>query len=245
MRTPRISSVVERRLLVNYRVDPAIAARLVPAHMRPQLVNGRAVAGICLIRLGRLRPSGLPAALGMRSENAAHRIAVEWDGPAGLETGVYIPRRDSGSLLTVLAGGRLFPGEHHAARFDVRETADELHVAFASRDETAAVSVDVRTTSRFKSSGLFADLAEASAFFQRGAAGFSATGDGDRLDGLELETDRWRVEPVEVVSARSTFFDDRDLFPEGSAVLDGALLMREMPATWRALPSPRVAAAAG
>jgi len=46
---------------------------------RPQLVHGWAVAGICLIRLGRLRPSRVPSAVGLRSENAAHRIAVEWD----------------------------------------------------------------------------------------------------------------------------------------------------------------------
>jgi len=79
--------VVERRLLVNYRADPETTARLVPAPLRPQQVNGWAVAGICLIRLGRLRPRHVPAVLGLRSENAAHRIAVEWDTPGGLATG--------------------------------------------------------------------------------------------------------------------------------------------------------------
>jgi hypothetical protein len=74
-----MSSVVERRLLVNYRVDPDTAASLVPPLMRPQLVGGWAVAGICLIRLGQVRPSWLPGWVGLRSESAAHRIAVEWD----------------------------------------------------------------------------------------------------------------------------------------------------------------------
>jgi uncharacterized protein YqjF (DUF2071 family) len=75
-----MSSVIERRLLVNYRVDPEVAASLLPAPLRPQLLNGWAVAGICLIRLGRLRPSWAPRWAGMRTENAAHRVAVEWDG---------------------------------------------------------------------------------------------------------------------------------------------------------------------
>ena len=57
MRAPSMSSIVERRLLVNYRVDPEVAASLLPAPLRPQLANGWGVAGICLIRLGRLRPS--------------------------------------------------------------------------------------------------------------------------------------------------------------------------------------------
>ncbi|MEV5652711.1 DUF2071 domain-containing protein [Nocardia sp. NPDC052254] len=237
-----MSSVVERRLLVNYRVAPEVAASMVPPQMRPQLVDGWAVAGICLIRLGQFRPARLPGWVGLRSENAAHRIAVEWDGPQGRSTGVYIARRDSGSMVNALAGGRLFPGEHGSARFDVRETAQDLHVAFASRDETTSASVDVRTVERFQGSELFDDLAQASDFFRRGSAGFSPARGGRRLDGLELRTDSWQVEPVEVHSARSTVFDDPDRFPPGSAMLDCALLMREVPASWHPLPPPQVAA---
>src|SRR5690349_9232608 len=97
-----LASVVERRLLVNYRVDPEVAARMVPGPLRPQVVSGWAVAGICLLRLGRVRPGWAPAAVGVRSENAAHRVAVEWDGPDGVERGVYIPRRDTDSRLNAL-----------------------------------------------------------------------------------------------------------------------------------------------
>jgi hypothetical protein len=230
-----MASVVERRLLVNYRVAPEVAARLLPAPLRPQEVGGWAVAGICLIRLGRLRPEWMPGWSGMRSENAAHRIAVEWDGPQGRETGVYIPRRDSASILNVLAGGHLFPGEHHGARFDIRESAQDLHVAFTSTDGKTRVAVDVRTAQHLQGSILFADLQEASAFFRRGAVGFSATRNGRRLDALELRTDCWRVEPLEVRTVHSSFFDDRLQFPPGSAKLDCALLMRNVPVTWRAL----------
>jgi hypothetical protein len=55
-----MSSVIERRLLVSYWVDPAVAASLLPIPLRPQLANGWAVAGICLIRRRRLRPSWIP-----------------------------------------------------------------------------------------------------------------------------------------------------------------------------------------
>jgi hypothetical protein len=235
-----MSSIIERRLLVNYRVDPEVAASLLPAPLRPQTVNGWAVAGICLIRLGRLRPSWMPGWAGMRTENAAHRIAVEWDAATGPQPGVYIPRRDSDSLATVLAGGRLFPGEHHRASFDVSETARDLHVAFASADGTAHVSMDIRVAQRLEGSELFAGLQEASDFFRRGAAGLSATRDSTRrgaggYDGLDLRADRWAVEPAEVRAASSSFFDDARLFPPGSATLDCALLMRDIPATWTAI----------
>jgi Uncharacterized conserved protein (COG2071) len=230
-----MSSVIERRVLVNYRVDPVIAARLLPPPLQPQLVNGWAVAGICLIRLGRLRPNWVRGWAGMRTENAAHRVAVEWDAMGVRQSGVYIPRRDSNSVITVLAGGRLFPGEHHRASFDVHETARSLHVAFASTDGTAHVSVDIRVAQQLQESVLFADLREASDFFRSGSAGFSAIRDSGRIEGLELRADRWVVEPAEVISVRSSFFNDARLFPPGSAVLDCALLMREVPATWNAI----------
>jgi hypothetical protein len=55
----------QRRLLVNYRVDPDVAARVLPPPLRPQQVAGWAVAGICLIRLAQLRPGRVPAWLGL------------------------------------------------------------------------------------------------------------------------------------------------------------------------------------
>jgi uncharacterized protein YqjF (DUF2071 family) len=239
MRPPRLLGVVQRRLLVNYRADPEITARLLPSPLRPQLVNGWAVAGICLIRLGQLRPRRVPGWLGLRSENAAHRIAVEWDTRYGVATGVYIPRRDGDSRANVLIGGRLFPGRQHSARFDVQETGRDLRVAFTSADRTTAVRAHARTTRAWAPTALFATLDEASDFFRQGATGYSATRDGRCLDGLELQTSQWQIEPVEILSAHSTFFDDTTRFPTGSATLDCALLMRDVPVTWNPLsPMP-------
>ncbi len=143
MRSPDLAGEVERRLLINYRVDPEVIAARLPLPFRPQVVDGWAVAGICLIRLGSMRPLGLPTWVGLRSENAAHRVAVEWDSPGGTQTGVYIPRRDSNSMVNVLVGGRLFPGEHHRADFHVSESAEEIRVAFTARDGSADVNVAV------------------------------------------------------------------------------------------------------
>ncbi|MEV6250546.1 DUF2071 domain-containing protein [Streptomyces sp. NPDC051742] len=237
MRQPRLSSVVERRLLVNYRVAPDAAARLLPGPLRPQLVHGHAVAGICLLRLGNVRPVWAPRALGLRSENAAHRIAVEWDGPDGVETGVYIPRRDTASRINVWAGGRVFPGEHGRAGFEVHEAPGQVRVAFATWDGDTRVDVTVEPSDELRGSELFADLAEASRFFQGGAKGYSATRSGLHLDGMELHTDAWHVEAGRVRSAASSFFDDLDRFPPGSATLDCALIMRNVPVSWWPLPT--------
>jgi hypothetical protein len=98
------------------------------------------------------------------------------------------------------------------------------------------VSVDVGMAERFQSSALFTDLKDASEFFRRGSVGFSDGRDERCLDGMELDTGSWRVDPVEVRAVHSTFFDDQDRFPPGSATLDCALLMRDVSATWNPLP---------
>jgi hypothetical protein len=237
MRQPRLSSVVERRLLVNYRVAPDAAARLLPGPPRPQLVHGCAVAGICLLRLGSVRPAWAPGVLGLRSENAAHRIAVEWDGPDGVETGVCVPRRDTASRINAWAGGRVFPGEHGRADFGVHERSGRIRVALAARDGRTRVDVTVEPAGELRGGTFFAGPAEASRFFRGGAKGFSATRSGRYLDGMELHTDAWHVEAGRVRAAASSFFDDPDRFPPGSATLDCALVMRNVPADWRPLPA--------
>jgi hypothetical protein len=239
MRPPEIEGRIERRLLVNYRVDPEVLMRILPEPFRPQLVDGAGVAGICLIRLGAMRPRHFPEWVGLTSENAAHRVAVEWDTPAGPRTGVYIPRRDSDSWVNVVVGGRIYPGRHHRARFEVKETEEVMQVAYTARDGSAQVDVSVQLADQLDGSRLFTNLAEASSFFEAGSIGYSATRQPARFDGLGLNTTAWKVEATVVNHVHSSFFDKHATFPAGSAELDSALLMRSVPVLWQALASLR------
>lgn len=232
-RMPAMVGTIDRRLLVNYRVEPEVLRGMLPRPFRPQIVAGVGIAGICLIRLSGLRPIGTPAAVGITSENAAHRVAVEWGGRDEPSRGVYIPRRDTKSRLTTLFGGRLFPGVHHRARFEVHEGEGKFEVAFTSVDRTAHVSVVAAVSRDLSSGSVFASLAEASAFFAEAPLGYSATHDPQRFDGLELQCNRWAIEPLEVDRVESSFFEDGSIFPAGSCEFDSAFLMRDIAATWR------------
>ena len=237
MKVPTMRGVVERRLLINYRLDRDVAATMIPSPFEPQLVNGWAVAGICLIRLGHLRPRGVPAAFGLTSENAAHRFAVQWRDETGLRTGVYIPTRHSEAAANVAVGGRLFPGIHQRAEFDVAESDDSISVAFTARDSNCHVDAAVAMTDELTDSQLFGSTAEASNFFRTGAAGYSPTRRSSRLDGLELRTTAWRIEAASICHVRSSLFDDCSAFPKGTIHLDSALVMRNVPVEWHALGS--------
>lgn len=232
MYIPRLEGMIDRRLLVNYRVEPAYLQRLLPGPFRPKLIHGMGIAGICLIRLKQTRPRALPAAFGLSSENAAHRIAVEWEENGEQREGVYIPRRDTSSHFNVLVGGRLFPGVHHRASFQVAEAEDTLSVHMVSDDGETRVAVEARLTSHLPARSIFVSLEEASAFFERGSLGYSVTNQAGKLDGLELRCGNWKVEPLQVTGAQSSFFDDRQRFPAGAAELDCALLMRGIRHDW-------------
>ena len=234
MRLPNVHGTIKRRLLVNFRVDPAVMQRHLPSPFRPKLHDGHAIAGMCLIRLENIRPRRFPAMMGLSSENAAHRCAVVWEDDSGPREGVYIARRDTGSLLNHLAGGRLFPGEHQRASFQVSDSEGRIALQMRSADGHVAIDVAGRAAERLTDTSRFRTVDEASAFFEGGSLGYSATSSGTRLDGLVLKTESWKVEPLAMERARSTFFDNPAMFPAGSIAFDCALIMRNLPHQWEA-----------
>ena len=126
----------------------------------------------------------------------------------------------------------MFPGIHSHARFTVRESGTHFEVALESDDGVTSLSVVGDVTDRLPASSVFGSLAEASAFFQAGSLGYSATPDPRRFQGLELRCHRWQVEALAVSAVRSSYFDDRSVFPAGSIEFDCALLMRGIEHEW-------------
>ncbi len=233
MRIPIIKGTIKRRLLVNFRADPTVVQRLLPEPFRPKLHQGYSLVGICLIRLEQIRPAGIPESLGLSSENAAHRIAVEWTDAGGVpREGVFIPRRDTSSLLNRLAGGRVFPGEHHPARFSIADVDGHVDFSMESQDGSIAVRVIGDDDDTLPASSCFSSLAEASAFFEGGSLGYSVTQNRERLDGLLLRTVDWRIRALSASEVHSSYFADRQRFPEGSIAFDHALVMRDILHEW-------------
>ena len=207
--------------------------RFLPPPFRPKLHCGFAIAGICLIRLEEIRPPWLPRFCGISSENAAHRIAVDWDDPSGeSREGVFIPRRDTGSWLNHFAGGRIFPGEHNLRIFRSRTTALTFPCPSAHATDAWPFSFAQRKARRCRTSSCFGSLAESSHFFEGGSVGYSVTRGCCRLDGLRLQTDHWEVRPLAVEHVQSSFFADESAFPSGSVTFDHALIMRDVRHQW-------------
>lgn len=207
-------------------------AAVLPKPFRPKLVEGYAIGGICLIRLKRIRPKFFPIPWGISSENAAHRIAVAWDIDGETQEGVYIPRRDTNSRLNSLAGGTIFPGVHHHAQFNVKESGNHFHITMNSDDDSANVKVDGTIHDEFPNSSIFDSLTSASRFFEEGSLGYSDTREPGKFDGLELRCQNWGVESMAIESVKSSYFEDTSRFPAGSVEFDCSLLMRGIDHEW-------------
>ncbi|MBD81431.1 MAG: hypothetical protein CL840_21110 [Crocinitomicaceae bacterium] len=229
MKIPRIKGIIDRRILINYQVDKKILESYLPEPFKPKLVNGKGIAGICLIRLKEIRPKGLPKHIGISSENGAHRIAVEWLENGELKEGVYIPRRDTSSKLNAIAGGAIFPGVHHLAEFSVEESDGNYKVAFISEDKTS-LSIEAKETNKWNEESVFENIDCVSEFFENGSVGYSP--DKNEFEGLELKAYNWKVSLLDVKNVQSSFFENEKIFPKGSVKFDNALLMRDIGHEW-------------
>lgn len=231
-----IHGTIERRVLLNYRLDPATLQRALPRPFRPKLYRGHAVGGVCMIRFSGLRPRHMPRWLGLGSENAAHRIAVEWDQDGQHCEGVFIPRRDTNSLFNRVVGGRVFPGIFQSSTFTGRETSSSVSLRIVRSDGCDEIAFAGHVAQSLPQTSIFPSVAEAAGFFSLGATGYSATHSEGHYHGMELRCLDWTVVPLEVEEARSCFFDDPERFPEGTAQLDCALLMRGIAHEWHSRP---------
>ena len=242
MNIPAIKGIIRRRLLLNYRVSPEAVSKIIPGNFRPKLVDGFAIAGVCLIRLEQVRPKGLPSFLGISSENSAHRIAVEWNDAHGeSQEGVFVPRRDTDSLMNSLAGGRVFPGVHHHSKFTISDSEGEISMRVDARDgDEPLLDVKATESDEFPESSIFDSLEHSSSFFEAGCVGYSSRPSSCVLDGLLLKVDQWQVSALSVERIESNYFDDQTLIPDGEIAFDHALLMRDIPHEWHSEPRMEV-----
>lgn len=135
----------------------------------------------------------------------------------------------------------MFPGWQHFARFEVDEPDGRYQVRVDSRDGTVRILVAAHVAAKVMPGSVFADVEGASRFFRCAPVGYAATPTDGVFDGVELGTDGWNLEPLQVEEASSSFFDDPARFPPGTATLDSAFLMGGLATTWH--PQPRLSAA--
>ena len=240
-----IHGIIDRRVLLNYCIDAEVLRRVLPPPFKPKLYAGHGVGGVCMIRFKQLRPRLVPAWLGLTSENAAHRIAVQWDQDGEQREGVFIPRRDTNSSFNKMLGGRVFPGIFQRSRFEPRESESSVSLRIVRSDGGTEIAFAGHVSDQLSPTSIFPSLEAAAGFFSLGATGYSATNTPGHYHGMELHSLNWTVVPLAIDEVQSCFFDDHGRFPEGSVELDCALLMRGIEHEWHSRPDLYISSTAG
>jgi hypothetical protein len=236
MKIPVIEGNIKRRILINYQVEPQLIAGCLPPMFKPKEVLGKAIIGVCLIRLENIHPKRLPKKIGVSSENAAHRIAVEWKDDAGKQReGVYIFRRDTNSRINHWLGGRLFPGEHHPAEFHVKDSKDKIQFQLMSNDLQVKIEFDAQPTDQLPSGSVFKSVDELSRFFQSGADGYSAVTGKNRYHGMCLIPHDWNMSPLDCGNVELSYFHTAFGIAKGDLSYDSMVIMRDIPHEWQSL----------
>jgi hypothetical protein len=134
------------------------------------LYNGVGEGDVCMIRFSGLRPKFIPSVLGLDSENAAHRIAVEWEIGGKKFEGVFIPKRNTATRFNFLTGGKVFPCIFQMSQFVVNEQNDNYQLEiFQENDQEPIVHFDGQVSTRFSEKSIFSNIEAASDFFAKGA----------------------------------------------------------------------------
>jgi hypothetical protein len=232
MELPVLDGVIDRRMLINYRVRPEALKGILPAQLEPLVINGYASAGICLLRLKDIGIKHFPSFGRITSENAAHRFLVQAEKNGKRFDAVYIPRRDTDSLLNVWVAGTMFSWPHWRASFASKEGNGHYKLTMRSEDQTMSVKVHAVKTTNFPGNSMFDSMAHASACFKNCSIGVSPSRSANRFKTIELKTNGWRVTPLVIEELHSSFFENQNIFPVGTIHFDNALLMEGIEHEW-------------
>jgi len=225
-----VSGLCERRLILNWRVDPELVVKHLPRPFRPRLVNGKAIVGVDILKLANMRLTGLPGFTGFSTENAVDRVSVEWDEGGAVVKGLYVPYRYSPSAVnTIVSMTRLFPTVFTFANFAFSERGGIYRVTV--RGEQNQFELEARQSKEFSDKSVFKSAKEASDFHRDSRISYSPSADENVLDAVYLKSLDWQAKPLEVKRISCSYVER--LYPK--AAFDSALIMFDTKHEWHGL----------
>lgn len=243
MRAPALRGRIDRRISVFYRLDPTAARGLLPQGLRPRLFRGWALGGVCMLRLARMRPRLLPIPVGLASELAWHRVAVEWDEGGRTLHGHYLLRSETDSRLAPIPGARLVPSPDDCTRIEVRANEEELVGRVESGDGSTDIEL-VASVAPWAEGTLFKSANAAREAIASGHVVWDGEAEGT-LEGVELRSTGGSSQGLQVRRLRSQWFEDPERFPPGTTTLDCAIVVRDADHEWHAPASEQASGLAG
>jgi hypothetical protein len=222
------TELVDRRILILYRVSAAVLEQILPAAAEPRHVADRALAGIAFRRRWMTRSRLVPARLGT-THCATHFVLVRGCSGPDRHPGIFTFRHDSSSRWQ--AWWTSAGGGHHA-RFEVVDRVDSLELVGDSDDQVMHLLLKAQVARGLPDSSVFRSVPQVADCLAADLAGLGllqppgAGGQGGSV------WSHLRLEPLDVVQLESSFFDRWRHVSPGLVEFDSAFSLREDQLAW-------------
>jgi len=235
-------------LSINYRVDPAALAPLLPAPLEPEVHKGHGWVQVLMSSLRDMRPPGIPSLFGTCFYQVSYRAAVRYrDAFGAWRRGGYFVRSETNHPVMRAVGNALAEFKFHdfgAADMVMLRDGDRLTVGVDPEpgfpDGRLVSVVDTRPLASPPAGSCWSSLGE---LHEPLVECYDALG-VDTAEGhlyiLTIDRDPWNARFVAPANLYCEYFDTGPL-GRGASALDSVLHLEECRYRWR--PLRRVALA--
>jgi hypothetical protein len=223
-------------LVLAYAVPASVLQPFLPAGLTLDTYGNFGFLAIALVETRDLRPSFVPARLGMSFFLSGYRIFTRYQTIAGRTLrGLRILRSDTNRFSMQMFGNLLTHYHYERSKFRVRSTDQRYEVEVTTPDGRADLHVeaDLSTeTVALPPGSPFADLKEARKFAGPLPFTFDFEKQTHSIIRVEGVRQRWDPRPVSVIVHQNTFLDQYP-FRDSGAILANAFYLEDVPYSWR------------
>jgi Uncharacterized conserved protein (COG2071) len=223
-------------LVLAYAVPAPVLRPLLPSGLTLDTYGNFGFLAIALVETRDLRPSFVPARLGMSFFLSGYRIFTRYQTTTGRTLrGLRILRSDTDSLSMQLFGNLLTHYHYERSQFRVQSTDQRYEVQVTTPDGRADLHVEADLSTQTVALPVgspFADLKEARKFAGPLPFTFDYEKQTHSMIRVEGVRQRWNPRPVSVIVHQNTFLEQYP-FRGAEAILANAFYLEDVPYSWR------------
>jgi len=204
-----IRATLRECVTLTYAVPARVLRPLVPPGLELETVGDDGFVAVALVQTERLRPDGLPSALGGNFFLAGYRVFTRFRTADGRTLrGLRILRSDTDRTLMALGGNLLTHYNYRHCRASVVTAGEAIRFTIHADDGAGDLDVIVdRHEAPLPDGSPFASVREARRFAGPLPYTFDYEEDTHAIVAIEARRTNWRPAPVAVHVNRLAFFD--------------------------------------
>jgi uncharacterized protein YqjF (DUF2071 family) len=230
---------------INYAVDPAALARILPAPLEPEIWKGSAWVQLLMSSLRDMRPQGLLPLFGVCFYQVSYRAAIKYRSVDGSERrGGYFVRSETNHPVMRAVGNTLAEFKFHefgAAEMVMMRDGDRLTLGIDAENPHGKMVAlfDTRPSETPPATSVWQSLAELEEPLVQCYDALGVDRENAHLYILTIDRDPWNARFVQPLDLYVEYFDSGPL-GGGASRYDSTLHFRECAYRWRPLRRERI-----